>query len=195
LTCTFISSSMDEENILRMARNYGWNFGEYLEEGLITIKFIPPIITEVEPLQRAMKYNRTSPEDFRIEVISEQFEGLIRFLAMTDSRVVVIDSLSEFLLLAGDEVTRRGYLLHIYNILRNKKATTLINIEEEFFTEEAEIFADGVIHFQRLQSLKRGEVNYLVEIIKMRLSNHSKEIREYKITSEGIKIFSKYGVI
>jgi KaiC/GvpD/RAD55 family RecA-like ATPase len=71
----------------------------------------------------------------------------------------------------------------------------LVNIEEEFFTEEAEIFADGVIHFQRLQSLKRGEVNYLVEIIKMRLSNHSKEIREYKITSEGIKIFSKYGVI
>jgi KaiC/GvpD/RAD55 family RecA-like ATPase len=195
LSCIFISSNMDVGHLMRMGKEYGWGFEKYVEEGLMEFKFMPPIVTELEPLQRAMRHDSFLPKNFRIEVISERFEDLIQFLANVDSKVVIVDSLSEFLLLVDDKITKRGYVLHIYNIIKKKKATALINLEEEVSSEEAEIFADGIIRFHRIQSLKRGEVNYLVEIIKMRLTNHSKEIKEYKITSEGIKIFSKYSVI
>ena len=195
LSCTFISSSVDESYLIQMGRLYGWEFGEFVEEGLLNFKFLPPVITELEPLQKIMEHEKSTPQDFKIEVITERVEELAKFLTTVDSEVIIIDSISEYLFLVEDEIKRRGYILHIYNIIKSKEVTALINMEEEFSFYEAEIFADGIIRFYRNQSLNRGEVDYLIEIMKMRLTNHSKEIREYKITSEGIKIFSKYGVI
>lgn len=193
LSCSFISSNMEEDYLIQMGKNFGWNFEDYINQGLLNFEVKPPITTEVEPLQRPMKGGSAINSKFKVEVISERIENLIQYIANLETNVVIIDSLSEFLLLTDSKLERRGYVLHLYNAIKERNATALINIEEEVPSEEAEIFADGIIRFYRTQAKKT--LRSVASVIKMRLKNHSKEVREYRITSEGIKIYSKHGVV
>lgn len=193
LSVTFISSNLPPEYLLEMSAGFGWEFGDSFERGLLKFELLPPITTEIEPLQRSMYRDGVSDGKYGIEVISKSFEDLITLIQNTKTKVVILDSLSEFLLLIDDKIKRRGYVLHIYNLLKSKKCSALINLEREVPSEEAEILADGIIHFERIQSPKR--IHHVASIHKMRLIDHSKDIKEYKITEEGVKIFSKYSVI
>jgi circadian clock protein KaiC len=74
--------------------------------------------------------------------------------------------------------------------------TTLSTVElEEFFTElpfstySISFLTDHIIRFRYVEI--DGQLKEVMVVVKMRGGNHSKDIREYEITSEGIMLMAR----
>lgn len=106
----------------------------------------------------------------------------------------VIDSLSVFALYFEKPFMARKRLYSIFKLLTDLEITTVVTAEIPEDSEKlsrlglAEFMADGVIVLQYLP-LGR-EFKRALQVRKMRMSDHSKNIHPFKIASKGIEIFS-----
>jgi KaiC/GvpD/RAD55 family RecA-like ATPase len=196
LSCIYITTSQSPEYLIQMGNMFGWDFEKYMQSNQLEFKFILPVKIASTPTRRDLSYSRhINGIPYTIEVTSDYLARLPAALMESSVDVIVIDSITEFLLLCADEVERRGRVIHIMNIMKEKDSTGFIVKEESKEFSSVELLSDGVIKLERLVLTEKGESVNVMRIVKMRLTDHSKDIREYKITSEGIKIFSKFGII
>jgi KaiC/GvpD/RAD55 family RecA-like ATPase len=196
LSCLYITTSQSPEYLIRMGNMFGWDFQKYIDAKQLSFKFILPVRIESAPSRRAISSSRSSnPIPFEIEVTSDHLTQLPQALAETSADVYVIDSISEFLLLSTDDIERRGRAIHILSIIRGKGSTGFIVREESREFSSIEILSDGIIKLERLVLTEKGESVNVIRIVKMRLTDHSRDIREYRITSRGIKIYSKFDIL
>jgi len=107
---------------------------------------------------------------------------------------IVIDSLSAFTLLYGNEGQQREGLFSLFQTLKKLGVTTLLSTEswrEPSITKSGviEFISDGVI---MLYNLKIGDTRVrAVEVLKMRGIKHEARIVPFKILEEGIKVFTE----
>jgi circadian clock protein KaiC len=135
-------------------------------------------------------------ESRRVDLTVEEFEeALMEAIDRTDARRVVIDSLSEFSLYLAPECRRdlRDGIFHILSSLAKRGVSVLVTtgLDERTLNmnhARADIayLTDAIVAMRYAEV--DGHVRRYIGIVKVRGSNHSNELREYRITDEGIEI-------
>lgn len=144
-----------------------------LEKGFLNIM-------SVEPLSY-------SPDEFA-KIVRRDVEE-------NDTSIVMIDAIGGYnMAVRGEKTLERLHALTVY--LQNMGVTTLLlnetkNVAGEFTTTNmnASYLADNIIFLRYLEV--NGQIQKAIGVLKKRLSDFEKSIREFQITSEGIKVGDK----
>lgn len=135
-----------------------------------------------------------SPE--KVETMLEEGGGAIESIVLKYGITrIVIDSITSFALLFEQELKRREAALSLFNIIRNWKCTSLLTLEDEKpetsdgVATSIEFEADSIIVLYFLRRKTRRE--RFIEVLKMRGTRHSTEIRGFDISPKGIVVGNK----
>ena len=158
------------EVITKRSRLIGVPVDEMIESGQLTIKSIEPF--------------SFSPDEFSMMVRKDIEEN--------DTKIVMLDSVGGFSLTVREEnALERFHSLCTY--LGNVGVTGFLvsetsNITGEFVTTNlhASYLADNIIYLRYIEV--EGELRKSIGILKKRMSDFEKSIREFKITGDGIKL-------
>lgn len=160
-------------SLTRDAAQLGWDLRAIEKQGFLRIIF-------------------TSPEIF-LESLKTQSGPIAETILTLGPERVVLDSVGHFRRLSQDPVTLREIYNTLVNALKRQGLTTLLLDEAANIlqTQSRQIsslpfLVDGVI------LLRYVEVNSSMEraiaVMKMRGSNHQKEIRAFKIQQQGLEV-------
>jgi circadian clock protein KaiC len=192
MSCLYITTSQNPESLMRMGNMFGWDFEKYVETGQLTFRLIPPVKIESMPTQRSLSSSQdlwTSHDSHnRKTVISDYLEELPAILMEHPTDAVVIDSVSVFLFLCNNAIERLGRAVHILNLIKWNESTGLVIQDESMRFPEIDCLFDGIIRFERLVLQEKFKSLNIVRIVKMRMTDHSYDIRRYRITPRGIEI-------
>lgn len=174
--CLLISAADDEESLITFSRGFGWDFRPYLQSGQMHIVTV-----------RMMDTGAGLPTNL--------LEQMPRTISQSGAEVVGVDSITEFQDMCGTDTERKGRTLDLRWQLKNSGAAALIAAEAGGPPGISkygiiEYVADGVILQSRLTSEDGSESLHVIQVLKMRWTHHSKEIRAYRVTDRGIEIQS-----
>ncbi|HEV2620114.1 MAG TPA: ATPase domain-containing protein [Acidobacteriaceae bacterium] len=155
------------------AANFGLGLEAGRQEGILEVLYLRPLDLSIE------------------EAMQEILEAVKR----TGAKRLVIDSLSgfEMALAPGYRIDFRESLYRMIAALTGIGVTVLSTVEIEesftslpFSTYAISFLTDDLIRLRYVEI--DGELRKIMVVIKMRGGNHSKAIREYEITSNGVVI-------
>ncbi len=174
--CLFISASDDEKSIVTHSLKFGWNLGPYVDSNKLTIVNIE--LMEVEH-----------------GLMSDIPQQVPKIIKGSKADIVVLDSITEFNDLCTSDMERRARLMDIRKIIKEIGATGLLTAEVGAESKKtkygvAEYVFDGLILLSRFQSDDFSQFITIIQIIKMRWVQHSRELRAYSITNSGIVVQS-----
>lgn len=161
------------EDCIRRAKHLGQDLETPEREGKLKILYLRPLDLSV---------------DESLQAILDAVEDL-------DAKRLVIDSLVgfEMALAPGFRTDFRESLYRMMASLTNTGVTVLSTVElDESFTEfrfshyMVSFLADDIIRLRYVDI--DGVLRRILAVIKMRDSNHSKDIREYEITDKGLSL-------
>ncbi|HWK88547.1 MAG TPA: ATPase domain-containing protein [Longimicrobium sp.] len=158
------------ETLLHRCDNISIPLREMTESGALTL-------VEVEPM-------RFSPGEFALMVRREVEEN--------GARLVMIDGIAGYrLTLAGDDLV--GHLHSLGRYLKNMGVTVLLMNEMDDITGDfratgmgLSYLCDNLIFLRYLEM--RGELRKAVGVLKKRLGDFAKTLREMEITCDGIRV-------
>ena len=185
--CIYISSAHNEEDeLVTNASHFGWDFVPYIDKRQVLFKNFKPVKLKIK--------------DSELHLISGFLEELPEFLYSHKADIVIIDSITEFMLLCRTDIERRARLLNLFAILKANQKSVLMTSETEVNTPYSkfgiiEFVADGIITLRRIESEDLSEILHIMQINKMRWIKHSREVRQYDITDKGIEVYNKYQVM
>jgi len=173
--CIYISFDEDEESILDDAESFGMKLREYLGKNLEVIRLEA---IEVKDSLRKIK------SDLPVVIKSLKAERL------------VLDSVSVFETLFK-EAERWKALATLRNILKSANVTSLLTSESDKNNPTTskygilEYISDGVICLKFVRRGEFEETTLGIEIVKMRRVQHSRKVRPYTITENGIVVYEE----
>ena len=105
---------------------------------------------------------------------------------------LVIDSITSFSLMFDDELSKRQSILGLFDIIRKWDCTTLLTVQhnpsdrKDHGVSASEFEADSItlLYYIKVGSRRQR----FIEILKMRGTDHSKELHIFKIGKTGIQI-------
>ena len=156
------------QSLHRDAEALGWNLKELEEKELLHLHF-------------------TSPQVL-LESLKSPASALSRLLLEGDIRRVVLDSVTHFTRLTNDSVELRGIFNTLINALKREQVTTLLVGEEGRFDNQR--FQHGKLSYiaDAIVLLRYVEIDSAMQravvVIKMRGSDHVKDIRRYEINAK-----------
>ena len=158
------------------AAAFGWDFQELEKRGLLKVVM-------------------TSPEVSRLDIqsVGGMIEGHINQIG---ARRVVVDSISHFARLAQDPVELRSLEFNFINALKREKLTSILTRESPVLLGEATDDSNIGFVVDSYIVLRYVEIESAIRkallVLKMRGSDHAKDIRQYDITKQGIDVQSKF---
>jgi KaiC/GvpD/RAD55 family RecA-like ATPase len=185
----YISLDESKNQLKEEMSIFGWDIEKLEKDGKLAIVDASPI--RLIPGKINIGTVCIGKRDFNllslIEIINKNAEKI-------DAKRAVIDPIAALTLQYGDASERRSATLDLLEALAKLRTTNLITTELKSLTLQREILteeflAQGVIvlHSWRSQFVSHGGI----QIEKMRGIAHDKEIRPYKITENGIEVFSQ----
>lgn len=111
---------------------------------------------------------------------------------------MVIDSITSFTLMFDKKIAKRQAILGLFDIIRKWDCTTLLTVQHNPSSDkdrgmsDSEFEADSITLLYNVRSGNSRE--RLVEILKMRGTDHSKSMHVFKILKGGIKVGPKTSV-
>ena len=164
-----------KESIMQASRTYNMDFSPYLDKNLFLLN--PDTIEFVEMLKTEGNF-KSSIESLR-------------------PKRIVIDSISLILMVAENDVLKRNVIINLSNALRDMKVTSILlaesNVSFPYSSRDglAEFVSDGVISLQNKYDDSIGSTTSIIRVLKMRLTNHDRKARPYRIGSNGLEILAK----
>jgi circadian clock protein KaiC len=158
------------------AAAFGWDFVGLEKKGLLKVVM-------------------TSPEVSRLDV--ESVGGMIEsYVNQTGARRVVVDSITHFARLTQDPVELRSLEFGFINALKRQGLTSVFTRESPVLLGEAPennsigFVVDSylILRYVEIESTIRKALL----VLKMRGSDHAKDIRQYEITEHGFEVQSKF---
>ncbi|MCC2957318.1 AAA family ATPase [Massilia sp. IC2-477] len=135
-------------------------------------------------------------ETRRVDLTMEEFEDeLLATIERTGARRVVIDSLSEFSLYLAPECRRhfREGVFHMLASLAKRGVTVLVTVglddrslNMNHARADIAYLSDAMVAMRYAEV--DGHVQRYIAVVKVRGSDHSNELREFRITDDGIEI-------
>lgn len=171
----YISLEEREERILEYMVQKGWDVKPFLNKSLFVIK--------LDPTDFNLANNRIKNE-------------LPRLIKQVNARRVVIDPISLFEDLFDADSVRRQEMFRFVEGMRDQKCTIVMTSETDkdnpFASRHAliEYLADTVILLRYVRPSDLTDVSLALEVVKMRMSAHSREIKPYEIQQDQVLVYS-----
>ena len=175
----YISLEEREDRIYRYMEQKGWDISPYLGKSLNVIKLDP------------LDFN------LAIDSLKNELPQLVRKL---DAKRVVIDPISLFEDLFEKDASRRREMFRFVDELRDQKCTLVLTSETDRHDSFAsrhnlvEYLADSVIVLRYVRPSDLTSVHLALEVVKMRLSAHSREIKPYEIQEGQVLVYTEANV-
>ena len=174
--CIFITLEEDVDSIIKSAKSFGWDLGPYIDQEKLAL-------IKLEPADAKATITRLKSE-------------LPSFIKSFGAKRVVIDSISLLNMMFDNERERRDHLFNLCRQIKETGANILFTAEVKADNPQSsrdglvEYVADGVIllEFNKLES---NEVQLTIRVVKMRRMKHSRRIKPYSITDEGLVVHSE----
>jgi KaiC domain protein len=175
----YISLEESEERIIGYMKMKGWDVTPFLNKALFVI--------------------RLDPTDFNLanNKIKNELPTLI---SEVNASRVVIDPISLFEDLFPTDAKRRQEMFRFIEGLRDKPCTIMMTSETDkdnaFSSRHAliEYLADTVILLRYIRPSDLTDVHLALEVVKMRMSAHSREIKPYEIQQDQVMVYSEANV-
>jgi KaiC domain protein len=179
-TVIYISPEESEESIVGFMAMKGWDVEPYRHKSFFVLKIDPT------------NFNLS------INTIRNDLPPLIREVSATR---LVFDPISLFEDLFESDSTRRYEMYRFVELLREQHCTMVMTSEtarDNPFSSRhnlIEYLADTVILLRYIRPDDRTRVQLAVEVVKMRHSPHSREIRPYEIGAERVEVRSQVNLV
>ena len=175
----YISLEEREDRILRYMEEKGWDIAPYREHALSVLKL--------------------DPSDFNLAINSIKNE-LPALVKQVGAQRVVIDPVSLFEDLFDRDSDRRREMFRFVDTLRDQHCTIVMTSETDKDNPLAsrhnliEYLADTVILLRYVRPSDLTDVHLALEVVKMRLSAHSREIKPYEIQQGQVLVYTEANV-
>jgi KaiC domain protein len=175
----YISLEESKARIQTYMDQKGWKPEDYIDKSLHILK--------LDPTDFNLANNR----------IKKELPGLIEELNATR---VVIDPISLFEDLFTADSERRQEMYRFAEGIRDNRCTVLMTSEthrDNMFSSRhglIEYLADTVILLRYIRPSDQTNVHLALEVVKMRMSSHSREIKPYDILQDKISVYSEASV-
>ncbi|NLI73967.1 MAG: KaiC domain-containing protein [Euryarchaeota archaeon] len=172
----FISLEEDQESILANADSYGWDLRQYINN-------------------RKLAVIKLEPTDARNSITRVRSE-LPEFVSSFGASRIVVDSVSLLNMLYSSDHEKRNNLFNLIQMFKSTGATCIMTAEAQDNNPNAsrdgliEYAVDGVIGLRYEEHSDMGEIKLTIRVMKMRRIKHSRRVRPYSITSNGIDVHS-----
>jgi KaiC domain protein len=175
----YISLEEQKSRILTYMELKGWDVNLYLNKSLFIIKL--------------------NPNDFNLanNPIKNELPLLIKAV---NAQRVVIDPISLFEELFENNADRRREMFRLVEGLRDSKYTIMMTSEtdskNQFSSRHGliEYLADTVILLRYVRPSDLTDVHLALEVVKMRMSGHSREIKPYDLLQDQVMVYSEANV-
>jgi len=159
------------------AASFGWDFRQMEREGKLRVVMTSPEVSKAD-----------------LEQVGGRIEKLVSEIG---AKRILVDSLSHFERLSGDPTRLRSIVYGFVNSLKREGLTTVLTREsvallgEEEETDE--IFGFLVDSYILLRYVEiESAIHKALLVLKMRGSDHDKDIRQFDITARGIEVHSPF---
>jgi KaiC domain protein len=175
----YISLEEREERILAYMQQKGWDVKPYLNKSLYVIK--------LDPTDFNLANNRIKNE-------------LPKLIEEVKASRVVIDPISLFEDLFATDAERRQEMFRFIEGLRDKNCTVMMTSETDrnnvFSSRHGliEYLSDTVILLRYVRPSDLSDVHLALEVVKMRMSAHSREIKPYELQQDQVLVYSEANV-
>src|SRR5947199_138167 len=167
----FISLEEDADSVIANAASFGWDLPAYIKQKKLNI-------VKLEPADAKTTVTRVRSE-------------LPEFIKRSGASRVAIDSITLLNMLFADDKERREKLFALCKQLKSTDATCIFTAEVKDDNPRSsrdglvEYVSDGVIGL-RFNERENGEVQLVMQVIKMRRLKHPRSVKPYSITEQGI---------
>jgi KaiC domain protein len=175
----YISLEEREERILAYMKQKGWDVMPFLNKSFYVLK--------LDPTDFNVANNRIKNE-------------LPKLIEEVKASRVVIDPISLFEDLFTSDFERRQEMYRFIEGLRDRNCTIMMTSETDrnnvFSSRHGliEYLSDTVILLRYVRPSDLTDVHLALEVVKMRMSAHSREIKPYEIEQEQVMVYSEANV-
>lgn len=175
----YISLEEREERIYTYMKQKGWDITPFLNKALYVIK--------LDPTDFSVANNRIKNE-------------LPKLIEEVKASRVVIDPISLFEDLFDTDSERRQEMYRFIEGLRDRNCTIMMTSEthrDNMFSSRhglIEYLSDTVILLRYVRPSDLTDVHLALEVVKMRMSAHSREIKPYEIEQDQVMVYSEANV-
>ncbi len=169
----FISLEEDVDSVVANAASFGWDLKPHLKDKRLSV-------VKLEPADAKATVTRIKSE-------------LPDYIRKSGATRVVIDSISLLNMMFADDTERRTRLFGLCQQLRSTGATCVFTAEVKDDNPRSsrdglvEYVSDGVIGL-RFNERENGDVQLVIQVIKMRRLRHPRSIKPYNLTDQGIEV-------
>ena len=179
-TIIYISLEEREERIVSYMKLKGWDVMPYINKSLFIIK--------LDPTDFNLANNRIKNE-------------LPKLIEEKHATRVVIDPITLFEDLFATDAERRREMYRFIEGLRDKNCTIMMTSETDtnnaFSSRHGliEYLSDTVILLRYIRPSELSvDVHLALEVVKMRMSSHSREIKPYDLKQDQVEVYSEANV-
>ncbi|WAI02254.1 KaiC domain-containing protein [Methanogenium organophilum] len=175
----YFSLEEREDRIYDLMEDRKFRVGKFRDESLFVIKL--------------------DPTDFNLSINSIK-KDLPDLITQIGASRVVIDPISLFEGLFDDPSERRREMFYFTELLRDLDATFLLTSETsttDLYSSKyglIEYLSDTVVVLRYIRPKDLTEVHTSIEVVKMRRSNHSREIKPYEILQNRVNVYNEASV-
>jgi len=176
----YVTLSESEREIQKVARSHGWSL-----DGVTIYEFTP----NEDTLSPEDQYSAFHPSDVEFH---DAMQNILSQVDRLQPSRVVIDSLSEIRLLAGDSLRYRRQILAVKQFFTNRGCTVLL-LDDRTATErdlQLQSIAHGVLIMEKVPR-DYGRTRRRVQIAKMRGSVYRDGYHDYSITTGGVEVYPR----
>ncbi len=176
----YVTLSETEDELRAMARSHGWDTA-----GVTIRELVPP----EEILQPAEQYTMFHPAEVEL---SETTRAILMDVERLKPRRLVVDSLSELRLLAGDSLRYRRQLLALKQFFRGRNCTVMLLDDLTTAAPDLQVqsIAHGVIALEQLLP-EYGSDRRRLRVIKHRGRRFRGGYHDYVLATGGLKVFPR----
>ena len=161
----------------RDAEAFGWPFREFEKSDKLRIIMTSPEVGQVD-----------------LEHVGGRVESLAREIG---AKRILVDSLSHFERLSRDPIQLRGIVYGFVNALKREGLTSLLTRESPALIGDSEGSDDDVAFVMDSYAMLRyveidSSIRKALLVLKLRGSDHAKDIRQFEITAKGFEVRSKF---
>ncbi|HLF25371.1 MAG TPA: ATPase domain-containing protein [Anaerolineae bacterium] len=161
----------------RDAEAFGWPFQELEQADKLRVIMTSPEVSQAD-----------------LEQVGGRIESLVREIG---AKRIVIDSLSHFERISRDPVELRGVIYSFVNALKREGLTSLLTRESPALIGEGDLTdEDAAFVMDSVLMLRYVEIDSVVRkallVLKLRGSEHAKDIRQFEITGNGLEVRAKF---
>lgn len=178
--CVYLSLEESEDDLIRTANSFGWDIKPYITNNKLALV-------------------RLSPQNIKATVdrVENDLPSLFKSMG---ARRLAVDPITLYEMLNDSESERRDHLFNFAQMIKETGITAIltseISKENPYYSKYGliEYIADGVIILRQVRQADLRAVTTFVEVLKMRRVEHSKDIKPYNITKNGIVVHTESGV-